>query len=80
MQEAHTLRTGAAQMQAECGWCRFTNVDGLRQGKTTQTMDLSTVIYRMKMLGFNAIRLPMTFDNHWGLGQVEHRSPAACSC
>ena len=36
-------------------------------------------MYRMKMLGFNAIRLPMTFDNTWGLGQVLAHShvPAA---
>lgn len=45
-------------------------MEGLNQGTSDQSLDMGEVIYRMKMLGFNAIRLPMSFDNHWGLGQV----------
>ena len=35
------------------------------------------VVYRMKMLGFNAIRLPFAFDDHWGLAQppIDYTAP-----
>ena len=49
---------------------RFTAPANLREGTSSVSQDIADVIFRMKMLGFNAIRLPMTFDNHWGLGQV----------
>ena len=42
----------------------------MTQGLNAISQDLDQIVYRMKMLGFNSIRLPMTFDNTWGLGQV----------
>ena len=65
---------------SEWAFCRFTAPANLREGTTSETQDLSQIIFRMKMLGFNAIRLPMTFDNHWGLGQVSIRQVALVSC
>ena len=56
---------------------RFTAPANLREGTTGVTQDITDIIFRMKMLGFNAIRLPMTFDNHWGLGQV---GATICGC
>ena len=39
-----------------------TLVDGLWQGPTALTQDLQTVAYRISLLGFNAIRLPFSFQ------------------
>ena len=36
------------------------------------------VAYRMRMLGFNAIRLAFSFDNTWGLGQPPLSWTGAC--
>ncbi|KAK9803427.1 hypothetical protein WJX72_011774 [[Myrmecia] bisecta] len=38
-----------------------TMVDGLWQGPDSMTMDFATVIQRIQLLGFNAIRLPFSF-------------------
>lgn len=38
-------------------------VDGLWAGYTSLTKDFSTQIYRMQLLGFNAIRLPFSFKD-----------------
>ena len=60
----------ASSMLTKTSVCRFTAPANLREGTSSVSQDIADVIFRMKMLGFNAIRLPMTFDNHWGLGQV----------
>ncbi|CAL5222763.1 g5175 [Coccomyxa viridis] len=39
-----------------------TLVDGLWQGPTALTQDFGTVAYRIQLLGFNAIRLPFSFQ------------------
>ena len=42
-------------------------IGNLKAGADSTSSDIGQVIYRMKMLGFNAIRLPFTFA---GLAQV----------
>ena len=37
-----------------------TFVDGLWQGPTSLTLDFITILRRIKLLGFNTIRLPMS--------------------
>ncbi|KAK9795953.1 hypothetical protein WJX73_004029 [Symbiochloris irregularis] len=54
------------------GWFGF-NTGGtapldLTKGTTALSQDFNMIVWRMKMLGFNAIRLPFIFDSHWGLG------------
>ncbi len=39
-----------------------TLMDGLWQGPTALTQDFGTVAYRIQLLGFNAIRLPFSFQ------------------
>ena len=39
-----------------------TMMDGLWQGPTALTQDFGTVAYRIQLLGFNAIRLPFSFQ------------------
>ena len=41
--------------------CRWTMIGNLKAGADSASSDIGQVIYRMKMLGFNAIRLPFTF-------------------
>ena len=36
-------------------------IGNLKAGNDSASSDIGQVIYRMKMLGFNAIRLPFTF-------------------
>lgn len=50
--------------------CRGSAPLDLTKGLNAISQDLDQIVYRMKMLGFNAVRLPMTFDRVWGLGQV----------
>ena len=50
----------------------------LTKGTNSLSQDLDAVLYRMKMLGFNSIRLAFTFDNTWGLGQVHKLCCSAC--
>ena len=38
-------------------------VDGFYAGNTYQVADFKTVVFRQKQLGFNAVRLPMTFSD-----------------
>jgi aryl-phospho-beta-D-glucosidase BglC (GH1 family) len=48
--------------------CRFgfetssTAVDGLWEGPTALTQNFDTIAWRIKLLGFNAIRLPFSFQ------------------
>jgi hypothetical protein len=48
-------------------WFGFNNqgtmVNGLWSGKTNMTLDFSTVVRRMELLGFNAVRLPFSFKD-----------------
>ena len=39
-----------------------TFVDGLWQGPTALSEDFGTIAYRMQLLGFNTVRLPMSFQ------------------
>ena len=36
-------------------------MDGLWAGSDSSTLDVATILLRMKALGFNAIRLPFSF-------------------
>ena len=38
-------------------------VDGLYAGSTYQVADFKTIVFRQQQLGFNAVRLPMTFSD-----------------
>ena len=40
-----------------------TMVDGLYAGSTYQVADFKTIVFRQQQLGFNAVRLPMTFSD-----------------
>lgn len=48
-------------------WFGFNNkqtmVDGLWAGGTSFATDFSTIIYKIKLLGFNTVRLPFTFSD-----------------
>ena len=37
-------------------------MDGLWQGPTALSEDFGTIAYRMQLLGFNTVRLPMSFQ------------------
>lgn len=37
-------------------------VQGLFLGPTALTQDFRTVVWRLKLLGFNAVRLPLSFQ------------------
>lgn len=56
-------------------WFGFNNqstmVDGLWGGPDTLSYDFATVVYRMQLLGFNAVRLPFSFKD---LSRVNPRS------
>ena len=53
-------------------------IGNLKAGNDSASSDIGQVIYRMKMLGFNAIRLPFTFA---ALAQVSTAAgSAACLC
>lgn len=66
------LRTmnGGKDLNAEIhglNWFGFGNrqtmVDGLWIGGSSMATDFRTIVWRIKLLGFNAIRLPFTFDD-----------------
>jgi aryl-phospho-beta-D-glucosidase BglC (GH1 family) len=40
-----------------------TSVDGLWAGGTSFAIDFYTIVYKIHLLGFNAVRLPFTFDD-----------------
>ena len=71
---AHRLHTQDGQLHDEAGrrvvirgvnWFGFevgnTCVDGLWQGPDSATHDFATVVRRIRALGFNAVRLPISF-------------------
>ena len=49
---------------------------GLWAGSTSLTADFATVIWRIKLLGFNTIRLPFSFQVR-GAGHGGQRPPHA---
>ncbi len=60
-----------------------TLMDGLWQGPTALTQDFGTVAYRIQLLGFNAIRLPFSFQvSAWAIscneGAVRYEDPVNC--
>ena len=42
---------------------KITMVDGLWAGSDSLSLDFATVVYRMQLLGFNAVRLPFSFKD-----------------
>ena len=60
-------------------YCRFTAPEGLRDGADSISQDFATNIYRMKQLGFNAVRLPYRFSDFLYLNPliVEHQCQVA---
>ena len=52
-------------------------VDGLYQGPTATTLDFITVVRRIKLLGFNTIRLPFSMQ---ALGLPHVPVGTQCSC
>lgn len=60
--------------------CSFDAPEGLRQGSDSVTQDFLTNIYRMKELGFNAVRLPYRqtdFNEPWNPRIIEHECQVA---
>jgi hypothetical protein len=45
--------------------CRDKNTapDGIWAGSTALSRDVATIVRRMKLLGFNAVRLPFSFSD-----------------
>jgi Cellulase (glycosyl hydrolase family 5) len=73
-QQVHAMTTNGTQMINSDGevielkavnWFGFNNqstmVDGLWNSSDSTSFDFATVVYRMQLLGFNAIRLPFSF-------------------
>ena len=46
--------------------CGATMTDGLWGGRDAMAQDFATVVYRIKLLGFNAVRLPFSFRDLYG--------------
>lgn len=46
-------------------------VDGLWFGTDSISKDFATIVYRLQLLGFNAVRLPMNFQNLYNLSPSE---------
>ena len=58
----------------------FDAPEGLRQGSDSVTQDFLTNIYRMKQLGFNAVRLPYRqedFNEPWNPRIIQHECQVA---
>jgi hypothetical protein len=64
-------------------WFGFNNgqtmVDGLWAGPDSLSLDFATVVYRMQLLGFNAVRLPFSFSDLYNLSPKNYtqNSPTA---
>lgn len=50
-------------------------VDGLWIGSDSITKDFATIVYRLQLLGFNAVRLPMNFQNLYNLSPSSISQP-----
>src|SRR5687768_13330852 len=61
-------------------WFGFNNgstmTDGLWAGPDGLSLDFATVVYRMQLLGFNAIRLPFSFKDLYNLTPRDYRQYA----
>ncbi|BDA42796.1 probable major extracellular endoglucanase [Coccomyxa sp. Obi] len=59
--------TGSPVALKGMSWFGFNNgqtmVDGFYAGSTFQVADFKTIVFRQQLLGFNAVRLPMTFSD-----------------
>ena len=49
-----------------------TMVAGLWAGSSSLTQDFKTVVWRMRLLGFNAVRLPFSFEVCLGHGHGQN--------
>ncbi len=60
-------------------WFGFNNgdtmVDGLWAGPDNLSLDFATVVYRMQLLGCNAVRLPFSFKDVFGLAPRNYNLP-----
>ena len=56
-----------------------TMVAGLWAGSSSLTQDFKTVVWRFKLLGFNAVRLPFSFKASLAFGHMQgtFNSPSA---
>jgi hypothetical protein len=60
----HKLETlPVAVTQETCVMCRMTFLNGLWAGQASANSDFAAIIWQLKLLGFNAIRLPFLFDD-----------------
>jgi hypothetical protein len=60
----HKLETlPLAVTQDACVMCRMTFLNGLWAGQASANSDFAAIIWQLKLLGFNAIRLPFLFDD-----------------
>ena len=56
-------------------------VHGLWQGPSASTQDFLTVMYRIQSLGFNAVRLPMSFQvGPCSIVFGQLKEPNQCTC
>jgi hypothetical protein len=51
-------------------------VDGLWGGSSAIAQDFPTIVWRLKLLGFNAVRLPFSFEDLWS----KPPKPIATAC
>ena len=56
----------------------LTATGNLSAGPDAVSNDFEQIVYRMRMLGFNSVRLPFAFDKVWGLGQPPISYTGAC--
>ena len=80
VRKLHSLSQTCHQIADEFSlYCRFTAPEGLRDGADSISQDFATNIYRMKQLGFNAVRLPYRFSDFLYLNPliVEHQCQVA---
>lgn len=86
----HAMTTKATQILDSRGnpvqlkgvnWFGFNNgdtmVDGLWQTPDPLAFDFATIVYRMQLLGFNAVRLPFSFTDLFGASPRNYN--AACT-
>lgn len=52
-----------AQVSTAVLACRMTFLNGLWAGQASANSDFAAIVWQMKLLGFNAIRLPFLFED-----------------
>lgn len=63
------------------GWTSESEIsffDGLWQGPTSLTLDFATIVYRLRLLGINAVRIVFSFDNIFN-GKPTNLARNSCS-